>query len=330
MSSATPPLAREVARAAARWLMHLHSGEATTEDVEACRRWRATDPEHERAWQRAERLGEKLAGVPRSSMAALARTHRGSRRQLFKALVVLICAAPAGYAAWRAREEDWIGSVTADHRTATGERRRIQLADGSVVHLNTATAVDVEYGERLRQIVLHQGEILVETAADRGTPAPRPFVVRTAHGRLRALGTRFVVRTEDGASDGATRLTVLEGAVEVRPRLAPETAAIIRAGQQTQLSAYAVAETQPADRHAADWSRGLLIADSMRLADFAAELARHRRGVLRCDPAVARLRITGAFRLDNTDAILAALPDTLPVGVVHRTRWWVVIGAPQR
>ena len=41
------------------------------------------------------------------------------------------------------------------------------------------------------------------------------------------------------------------------------------------------------------------------------------------------LRITGAFQLDNIDATLGALPDTLPVSVVYRTRWWVGIVAPR-
>lgn len=85
----------------------------------------------------------------------------------------------------------------------------------------------------------------------------------------------------------------------------------------------------PIDPQAGAWSQGVLFARNQRLADFAVELGRYRRGLLRCAPEVANLRITGAFQLHNTDAVLAALPDTLPVSVVYRTRWWVSIVAPQ-
>ena len=56
----------------------------------------------------------------------------------------------------------------------------------------------------------------------------------------------------------------------------------------------------------------------MRLDAFAAELGRYRPGLLRCDPAVAPLRVSGAFQLHDTDAVLAALPATLPVSVRYR------------
>ena len=53
---------------------------------------------------------------------------------------------------------------------------------------------------------------------------------------------------------------------------------------------------------------------------------RYRPGLLRCDPAVAPLRVSGAFQLHDTDAVLAALPATLPVSVRYRTSYWVTIG----
>jgi transmembrane sensor len=40
---------------------------------------------------------------------------------------------------------------------------------------------------------------------------------------------------------------------------------------------------------------------------------------------VAGLRISGAFQLQDTDAVLAALPSTLPVQVRYRSAYWVTI-----
>jgi transmembrane sensor len=69
----------------------------------------------------------------------------------------------------------------------------------------------------------------------------------------------------------------------------------------------------------------VLYAEEMRLADMLAEVARYRSGVLRCDPAVAQLRVSGVFQLDDTDRILAVLAQTLPVRVDARTRYWVTV-----
>lgn len=321
------PLSRAVARSAAEWLALLHSGTASPAELAACRHWRSAAPEHELAWQRAERLAGMLGAVPgRTGVAILGRRERG-RRHFAKTLLALLSAGPLSYTAWQAWDEDLIGSLAADQRTATGEQRRIVLADGGIVYLNTATAMDIAYTASRREIVLHAGEILVETAVDREVSPARPFIVRTAQGSLRALGTHFIVRSAGG--NGRTHLAVLAGAVEVSPRYAATRPTVVQAGQQTQFTVDGSAGIETLEAHAGDWSRGLIVADNQRLADFAAELGRHRPGLLRCDQAVGELRITGAFQLNNIDAILAALPDTLPVKVVYRTRWWVSIMAPQ-
>ncbi len=46
-----------------------------------------------------------------------------------------------------------------------------------------------------------------------------------------------------------------------------------------------------------------------------------------CAPAVADLRLSGVFRLEDTDKLLGILPQTLPVQLRYRTRWWVMIEA---
>ena len=63
----------------------------------------------------------------------------------------------------------------------------------------------------------------------------------------------------------------------------------------------------------------------MRLADFVQELSRYRPGWLRCDPAVADLRVSGVFQIDDTDRALAAVAHALPVRVERRTRYWVTL-----
>ncbi|WP_326537996.1 FecR domain-containing protein [Pseudorhodoferax sp.] len=322
------PLPRAVVRVAAQWMACLHAGEATASQRDAFALWRGADPLHELAWQRAERLHAALGTLPPAlGLQVLDRPrHQGQRRVALRTMAALAAAVPAGYLAWRGTRSDGPG-WTAAHSTATGERRSTVLPDGTRLHLNTATAVDLDFqpGDAgLRRVLLHRGEVQIETAHD---AQQRPFVVDTRHGRIRALGTRFVVRQL--GSEAGTLVAVQHSAVEVRPGAArgqPPT--VVQAGRQARFDTAAVQPLAAADPQQAAWTRGLLFAANQRLADFAAELGRHRPGLLRCAPAVAGLRISGVFRLDDTDAVLAALPDTLPVRVAWRTRWWVAISAP--
>lgn len=325
MNATTPE--HRIALAAAEWHFRLHEAGSDPAEQAACAIWRAADPRHEAAWAKAERIAGSFAGLPGAlALPALDRQHRPSaeRRRAIKALAALLVAAPAGWLAWQSRPAR---ELLAEHRTATGERRQIVLADGSHIHLNTATALDVDYDDKRRLLRLRQGEILIDTATDpnlaKGLPY-RPFLVETAQGSVRALGTRFIVRQLDANS----QVAVYAGAVEISPFQAVDRKIRLDAGQQANFSATNSAQAGAADPRAADWTQGQLFVRDMRLGDFARELGRHRPGLLRCDPAVAELRISGAFQLRDTDAILNSLPQALPVKVVYRSRYWVTLTPP--
>ncbi|MCY1533936.1 Protein FecR [compost metagenome] len=313
-----PVVERSVAREAARWLLRLSSGRATEADQRACDQWRASKAEHEHAWQRAQRVNERFSLIPAAlGMATLDRPALKHRRAALKTLVALMVAGPAAWAAWRSDSLAW----SADYRSAAGEQRDVALADGSTLRMNTDSAVDVMFSATSRLLRLRSGEIAVHAVADTAAH-PRPFVVRTRLGDIEARASRFCVR-QDGAS---CRVSVQQGRVRVSSAAHPGAAAILSEGEQGSLAAAGVSPPSPADPHAGDWMRGVLYASQMRLDAFAAELDRYRPGILRCDPAVAHLRVSGAFQLRDTDAVLAALPATLPVQVRYRTPYWVTIG----
>lgn len=325
------PLQARVLDEAAEWLMRLHDSGATDADRAACERWRQADPQHALAWERAERLLGKLGGLPAAlAMPALdrPRSHRAQRRATVARLAALLAVAPAGWLAWQAWYAADQRGWGADLRTATGERRTEHLADGSRLLLDTASAVDIRFDGALRLLTLRQGAISIETAADTATPH-RPFVVNTAHGRLRALGTRFTVRQEGGRADGGpVRLAVTEGAVEVTLRGAASPALVVQAGQQTVLRAGEVTAPQPLQPEATAWTHGMLMADAMPLAAFCAELSRYRPGLLQCAPEVRALRVSGSFPLGDTDRTLTMLASTYPVDVQTRMRgYWITVVA---
>ena len=313
------PIDPRVLEQAADWLMQLHSGAASAQQRRECERWRASDPEHARAWQRAEALLGKLGGLPPElAMPALDRSRASrtsARRAALLKLAALLAVVPG---AWLLLEQQgW----RHDYRTATGERRNIVLADGSRISLNTATTLDVQFDGAQRLLTLRRGEIAVHTAPD---AQRRPFFVATAEGRLEALGTVFSVRQEEGR----TALAVRESRVRVLAHSGAQH--IIAAGSQVAFTAAAIGEPRALDAGELAWQRGMLLADAMRLHDFALELGRYRPGIVRCDPRVANVRVSGAFPITDTDAALVMLVSTYPVAA--RTRlggYWVTLDAPE-
>lgn len=318
------PIDKGVAREAAQWLMRMHPSAApTAEDIAACAIWRSAHAEHDRAWTRAQQINARFGVLPADlSRQTLDRPKLGERRQVLKTLLALMAVTPAGWLAYRASPvQNW----AADYRTATGERREIVLVDGTQVHLNTASALDVAFDVAQRFLILRAGEVLIETAPDplaTGAGGSRPFIVSTDNGIVRALGTRFLLRQFNDRS----QVAVFEGAVEVRTRAAEDTL-IVNAGSQLTFSAGRATQVEPANPQAIGWMRGMLHADKQRLADFVAELDRYRPGWLRCDSSVADLQISGSFQLANPEHILQALPATLPVRVEYRTRYWANVTA---
>lgn len=305
-----------VAREAAQWLMRMHpAAEPDEAEQRACLAWRASHAQHELAWQRAQQFNDKFMVLPPElGKAALGRKTVRQRRQAVTKLALLLTMAPAGILAYQHMP---VAAWRAAYRTATGERRSVQLADGSRVQMNTDTAFDVVVDDVQRLVLLHEGELLIETAPDRHGGS-RPFRVRTGEGFIRAIGTRFNVRREAAWSEVA----VFEGAVEVA---VGEGKRIVAADEQLRFTAHGLAATEPLVPQRAAWVDGMLQADDQTLAAFAAELARHRRGWIRCDPAVAGLRISGSFQLDDTDQVLRAVAATLPVRIRFHTRYLATI-----
>ncbi|CRM90360.1 fec operon regulator FecR [Pseudomonas sp. 22 E 5] len=312
-----PPLAPEVLEEAAEWLMRLSEGGLSDHERAEWERWKASSPERDRAWARAQLLQSKLDGLPPAlAMSALDRPSHPERRAALGKLALLLAVMPVGWGSWKlAHTQQW----TADYRTRVGERREWVLADGSRITLNTDSAIDVLFDSQQRLVHLREGEILVQTAQD----ASRPFLVSTGQGRMQALGTRFTVRE----LNARTHLAVLEGAVKVmladNRQVAP---LVVNAGQRMDFSAQTFGSLTPTDRNVGAWTQGMLMADKMRLADFVAELTRYRRGFVRYDPTIAELRISGAFPISDTQRTLNMLVQTYPVLVSgHLNGYWVTL-----
>jgi transmembrane sensor len=319
-----------VKKEAVRWYVHLCSGEASEADLQALQQWRDAHPDNSQAWARFEALRLSFSGIPVKVAAGTLEVASRERRRALRSAVAMLAVGATGVACYQFYLGGGMAPAIwlADYRSRVGEQRHIMLADGSLLILNTDSAVDVVFDERQRLIRLHAGEVLVETASHRGSGPDadtdtdtRPLSVQTRDGRVRALGTRFTVRRFDDRSEVA----VIDRAVEVTPAHGSGQRRIVSTGQRMAFNGernFTVSEGAQDD-----WASGSLIVNDWSLGDVIAELARYRHGRMQCDPAVAEIRVSGAFPLIDTDRALALLVRSFPLRVNFLTRWWVRVGA---
>lgn len=303
--------------AASRWYARLAAGKPSSKDISAWNRWKAAAPEHQLAWQQLEAINDQFKQVsPEIGMATLSLPSQG-RRQALKQLAVLCALGSLGW--YGAKEKPW-QEMLADHATDTGQQERITLADGTHIYLNTNSAIDIHYSDSERIVQLIKGEVLIETGHET-KGIHRPFRVLTRHGAVTALGTRFDVR-DDGER---SKVSVFEGAVRIRPHKGAYEGLVLKAGESTDFTTSDIAPPRAARSTDAAWVKGFLVVYAMRLGDFVRELSRYRHGVLRCDPAVANLLISGSFSTGDTDAVLDTLLRTLPIRIETYTRYWTTV-----
>jgi transmembrane sensor len=302
---------------AAEWFTRLQDVDAVSIDQSAWREWLEQREENRWAWAQCQQLQQRLHGLPagltRRALALADQQTHSSRRSVLKGLALAVGTGMASYSGYRhAQISGWM----ADYRTETGAQRSLVLPDGSQLVLNTASALDVAFDAHQRCLIIREGEVLITTAAD---SAGRPFLVQTAQGTVQALGTRFSVRQQDNQA----QVAVFEHQVRITP-LAGQPK-VLEAGTQCNFDSRAAGLVQLVTPGQDAWVKGILVANDQRLDSFIAELSRYRAGWLRCSPEVARLRISGAFNLKDTDQALQALTTSLPVRIEQQSRYWVTV-----
>jgi transmembrane sensor len=203
------------------------------------------------------------------------------------------------------------GDFTAAYSSGRGERLQVALPDGATVALNAQTRIAVRYSDHRRVVKLLEGEAFFDVRHD----AARPFVVETGVGEVRDVGTRFDVLEEGGD----IAVTVQDGSVEITPRgRRPDIVPVrLNAGYAARVAEDGSVTVVPADAAAASaWREGKIVFEDRTLADVVRQLARYRERPIRlADERVARLRVSGVFSVDDTGALLRALPRLLPVVV---------------
>lgn len=291
---------------AAEWIVQIE-GAASEEErnisSEACRVWLSQDARHAQVFRQMQGMWQSV-DAPKPS------------RKL-PAIVAALAVAVFAYALLPT--EQWL----ADQKTALGEVRRVKLADGSTLVLDSATAVDIHMDANKREIRLHAGKVLAEVAKD---AQGRPFVVSSRDGEARALGTRYIV--DQHTAD--TAVAVIESSVAVSSRKYPERRVVLQAGEGIRYTVAGVGTSEPVSPAALEaWTQSRLVFNEATLAQVVTELSRYRRGILTLKGAdkLDGLHFTGVLPLDDTDAALHIIVQNLPVKVVQVTPYVVWLEA---
>ena len=195
----------------------------------------------------------------------------------------------------------YLQRLNSDVASAAGERRQIQLADGSKLLLGSTSAVDVDLRGPLRKVRLVQGQVFLDVIHD-----GRPFVVEVDDARIQVLGTRFSV------SRGRDRneVILLKGKVEVSSAFGEKR--MLAPGQRLRLRGSNLGQVERVDaERLLAWRDGQLRALDMPLRDVLQRLADYQGSrLLLLDEQAGRRLVSGNFNLNQAADAFAALATT--------------------
>jgi transmembrane sensor len=308
--------------AAARWYARLQARDCTVAERAEFNRWCADSPENAAAYATARDLGSRLARLagtdPRlKAMAdqalAASSVHTPARRVRRNVGVAAALAASviAVFGAARMLEKPAApGVVETLSRVVThGATRELELEDGSVVHLDVGTDIEIHFSAQKRAIVLDHGRAVFDVAHD----TARPFYVLAGSGRVTAVGTRFQVER----TSSELVVTLAEGIVTVDDDSGDRIQRLVPGDELSIAADDPVWMKRSVDvRAATSWSLGRLVFREVRLADALQQVNRYAATKVRlADSSLADLHVSGNFVAGDSRAVVAAFAAVLPLRI---------------
>ncbi|MGH6613686.1 FecR family protein [Sphingomonas sp.] len=299
-------VAKKLDDEAAEWVALMDSGHWSTSDEEALQRWLAVDAlrhglllRAHATWMAVDHALASDQPVP-EDIEELEVDDQAPGAGRWGRRAILGGVAAAGAAVFFGRM--WQLGAETDYSTNLGEIRRVPLADGSVMTMNSSSSVAIRMERRARRVSLTQGEAWFDVAKN----AARPFIVEAGPVRAKAIGTAFSVRMRDNGVE----VLVTEGIVETwsddvvgKPiRLGAGQRAIIGAG-----AARVEPEEASIDRALA-WRGGIIDLSGETLGEAASEFNRYNeRKVVVTDARMAAERMDGVFRINDPEGFADAV-----------------------
>ncbi|PHR61087.1 MAG: hypothetical protein COA43_05455 [Robiginitomaculum sp.] len=343
---------------AGAWLIKLDGDEVLSAEGRAdLEEWLNRSPRHKKELSRQAREWEQLNVLTELSVPLGARESKRNARLFFRKLsfpvgaprtsvggalalrslvgVFAVIAIFAVASIYFIRPDAYL-KTNGLYATNVGQQHTVELADGSVIALNTNSEIRVTYSKEFRSIRLLKGEVHFDVAKD----PIHPFRVVTDDGMFVAVGTAFTVRLKKGLVD----LTVTEGIVEFTSPVfltnksvetqvtiipdegtgkvrAPDAVALVRAGQSLAIRAEKIAADVPENliteindvsaieiARKLSWREGYLSFGGEPLIEVVREINRYTDiSIEITDPSLESIRIGGRFPVAQTDQMLSAL-----------------------
>lgn len=286
-------------RAAAAWVVRMDEDPVRHEA--GLRRWIGNDQARGDAYNSAYRSFHGAAAAARriyareairsSSRRSGANASRRPRLVLVSSLSLVVAAAAVLLTLNRldflARNETPAGQV---YETKVGEVRSVRLADGSMLVIDTATAVRIAFTSTAREVTLVRGRVRFDVARD----AARPFIVSASGARITDRGTVF-----DVEDYGVVSVRLISGAVDINlPRAtggSKKRVVHLRPGQQFHFDpakAGASPAPQPVPTSDLQWVSGMKTFDDVPVADIITEVNRYSTTkIVLADPTIGSRRV---------------------------------------
>jgi transmembrane sensor len=329
-----------IAEQASEWFMENRSGLLDLKESARFMAWLQASPMHVEEYLRIAALvpdletAAKSNKTPRETLLARARGEpdgivsfdragleqppaltRRRRSSVWSLAAAAVLAMVVVTTVWSLRNGERFG-LPRTYSTRHGEQRIQRLPDGSVLHLNTDSAVTVRYSRTERLMSLDHGQALFEVAHQ----DQRRLRVQTDRAGVLAVGTQFDVYRKSRT----TTVTVVEGSVEVYSGGAPPPpsgAPSVRLNSGNQLDVGdRVGAVRHVDAHATvAWLQRQIAFQDEPLGEVAAEFNRYGPITVEVNDESLRSRsISGIIDAFDTDSFAAYLA-TLSGVVVQKT-----------
>lgn len=346
------PDMKEVEEQAALWIMRVDEGDMSKEQRVEFQAWLDRGVQHRETLERLGALwdgldiveeltdyaaaGDNLQSIEIDAMPrwkglglqALGQQARGRRSFMVAAAASIAVILGAGLA--YQLTSDYRGLYQGNYETAVGEQETVSLPDGSTIHINTDSRIEVAYTKSARSVRLVYGEAFFDVTPNK----QRPFSVYAGTGQITAVGTAFTVFLRDKKVD----VIVKEGRVALFAnvngnQVSGSDFSIIDAGDagpkkllaeltvgqnavfEQEIESLELLKPAVAERKLA-WRHGRLAFAGEPLSEMIASVSRYTEIIIEIEDEDLRdLPIAGNFIVGEVDAMFEALEIMIDVRI---------------